>query len=162
MEGIKSALGKVGVRTSTEDKDTIFGILKQEHRQVLSNLQQILSSNQINTDLFSQTVDALNAHMKGEEEILYPRLEDNASTRRLAFMSYEEHNIAKQLVSNMSVASTDIDRWIARVTLLNNILNNHINMEESEVFPKAKDVLYAQTENEMKTQYLNRKQTATA
>ncbi len=159
MENIKSALSKVGVKAGAEeDKDSLFGVLKQEHRQVQSNLQQILDSNQMNAELFSQTVDALNAHMRGEEEVLYPRMEDNPATRRLAFMSYDEHNIAKQLVSNMSTVSTDIDRWIARVTLLNNILNSHISMEETQVFPKAKEVLYAQTELDMRNQYLTRKQ----
>lgn len=160
MEEIKSALGKAGLKSSNEDKDSMFGILRQEHRQVQSNLQQILGANQMNQTLLLQTINALSAHMKGEEEILYPRLEDNPSTRRLAFMAYDEHNLAKQLISNMTLASTDIDRWIARVTVLNNILNSHINMEENEIFPKAKEVLYAQTETEMRTRYLSEKQTA--
>jgi len=161
LEEIKSAFGRVGIGSGAdEDKDTIFGILKQEHKLVQDNLQQILNSNQLNDDLFQQTVNALNAHMRGEEELLYPRLEDNPSTRRLAFMAYDEHNLAKQLISNMSVASTDIDRWIARVTLLNNILNNHISMEEKEVFPKAKEVLYAQTESEIRARYMSQRQPA--
>ncbi len=161
MEEIKSAFGKVGIRSgSDEDKDTIFGILKQEHKLVQDNLQQILNGNQLNEELFQQTVDALNAHMRGEEELLYPRLEDNPNTRRLAFMAYDEHNLAKQLISTMSVASNDIDRWIAKVTLLNNILNSHINMEEKEVFPKAKEVLYAQTESEIRARYMSQRQPA--
>lgn len=159
LEEIKSAFGKVGIGSGAdEEKDTIFGILKQEHKLVQDNLHQILSSNQLNDSLFQQTVDALNAHMKGEEELLYPRLEDNPNTRRLAFMAYDEHNLAKQLISTMSTTSTDIDRWIARVTLLNNILNNHIDMEEREVFPKAKEVLYAQTESDIRSRYLSQRQ----
>jgi hemerythrin superfamily protein len=74
LEEIKSALGKAGLKSSNEDKDSMFGILRQEHRQVQSNLQQIMGANQMNQTLLLQTINALSAHMKGEEEILYPRL----------------------------------------------------------------------------------------
>ena len=156
LEQIKSALGM----TSTEDKDNIFGILKQEHAQVRQNLQRILDANKPMDDLFSQTANVLNAHMRGEEEYLYPRLEDNATTRQMAFVSYEEHNIAKQLLNNMGMAS-DSDRWMAKVRVLYTVINNHIYVEENQVFPKAKEVLFQQTEQEIRTQYLNQRATPT-
>ena len=148
MEEIKSALG-----LKTEDKDSLFGILKQEHTEVKSNLQRILSDNRPNTELFGQTIEALNRHMKGEEDYLYPRLEDNPSTRQMAFAAYEEHNIAKQLVANMGMA-TDNDRWMAKVRVLFTVLDAHIDVEEKQVFPRAKEVLYDQTEREIRNQYV--------
>jgi hemerythrin superfamily protein len=156
LEEIKSALGM-----HTEDKDSFFNILKQEHAQIKQNLKRILDANNPMTDLFSQTVNALNAHMKGEEEYLYPRLEDNASTRQMAFVSYEEHNISKQLLNNMELA-TDNDRWMAKVRVLYTVLKHHIDVEESEVFPRAKDVLFEQTEREIRKQYITQKTIPTA
>ena len=156
MEEIKSALGM-----HTEDKDSFFNVLKQEHGLIKQNLKRILDANNPMIDLFSQTVNALNAHMKGEEEYLYPRLEDNAKTRQMAFVSYEEHSIIKQLVNGMGMA-TDNDRWMARVRVLYTVLKQHIDVEESDVFPRAKDVLFEQTEHEIRKQYTAQKTTPAA
>jgi hemerythrin superfamily protein len=90
--------------------------------------------------------------MKGEGDYLYPRLEDNPSTRQMAFASYEEHNIAKGLIINMGMA-TDNDRWMARVRVLYKVLDAHIDAEERQLFPRAKEVLYDQTEREIRSQY---------
>ncbi len=128
-------------KSDQEDKDSIFGILRQEHAQVRQNLERIVQTNQPLNDLFNQTAAALTAHMRGEEEYLYPRLGDNANTRLMAFQSYEKHNLAKQLLNSMSTAA-DSERWMAKVRVLYTIINNHITVEENQVFPKAKEVLF--------------------
>jgi hemerythrin superfamily protein len=71
----------------------------------------------------------------------------------MAFVSYEEHNLAKQLISNMGMAS-DNDRWMAKVRVLYSIIAGHVDVEEKQVFPRAKEVLYDQTENEIRSQYM--------
>ncbi len=117
-----------------------------------ANLQKILSAKRPNMDLFSP-VDALNSHMKGEEDYLYLRLEDNPTTRQMAFASYEEYNIVKGLISNMGMA-TDNDRWMAKVRVLYTVIDAHIDVEEKQVFLRAKDLLYDQTEREIRNQYI--------
>lgn len=153
MQEIKSALGM------GQGEDTgIFGTLKNEHRQVKQNLQQILNENRQLMDVYTQTIDALSMHLAGEERLIYPKLEDNASTRRMALQSYEEHNIAKQLISDMSSVSTDTERWLAKVRVLNDVVSHHIDVEENQVFPRAKEILSIEQQSQLKQQYLSTKE----
>jgi len=155
LEQLKAALGL----RNQEDPNSFFNILKREHEMVIRNVQRITESNQPLTDLFKDIDNALSTHMEGEEELLYPKLE-NSPNRQMAFMSYEEHNLIKQLLNSINSSTTDPDRWIAKVRVLEIILNNHINFEENQVFPKAKEVMFQQSETALRNQYLNKKENA--
>ncbi len=150
MEQIKSALG-MGERAGT-----IFEMLMDEHRQVKENLERIINNQNPTSTAFSQTIDALNLHMQGEEMLLYPRLENNATTRRLALKSYEAHNAAKQLINNISSATVD-DRMTAKIEVLNDLISKHIDEEENTVFPMARNVIPNNEALEIARQYRSQK-----
>ena len=152
MEKLKIALGL----RNQEDPNSFFSILKNEHLMVARNVRQITQSNQPLTDLYNDTANALSTHMQGEEELLYPKLEDSPN-RQMAFMSYQEHDLIKQLLNSINSSTTDSDRWIAKVRVLEIVLNNHINFEENQVFPKAKEVMFQQSETLLRNQYQTKK-----
>jgi hemerythrin superfamily protein len=115
-------------------------MLKAEHRQIKASLQEILSSGRIMQDVFSQTATALEIHMKGEEELLYPKLEQSNSTRAYAVKSREEHNFARMAIKDINSSAAD-ERWMAKVSLLYDVVSHHISVEESDVFPAARKIL---------------------
>jgi len=147
LERLRSAL-----HLNSEDPNSFFSILKREHAMVKDSLERILNARTPMRDLFAQTASSLDTHMRGEEELLYPKLKERVDTRQMAFRAYEEHDIGKRLVAEINT-STDGDQWLARVRVLLNTLKSHIDFEEDEVFPRAKDILYQISESNLRSQY---------
>lgn len=159
MEQIKSPLCSLenALGMSRDNPNSFLEILEQEHDLIRRNLEGILNATCPLIELFKEIEGVLNKHMKGEEDLLYPKLEDNNATRQIAFLLYEEHNALKQLLAGMPAASADADRWIAKIRLLNKILTDHVNFEETIVFPKAKEILGQGPEASMREKYENEK-----
>lgn len=78
-----------------EDKTSIFSILRHEHDILKANFKQFINQNTTRTDVFMQTKDALDSHMRGKETVLYPLLEGKPNMRSIALASKEEHDLAR-------------------------------------------------------------------
>lgn len=103
----------------------------------------------------SPIINALNLHMRGEEMLLYSRLENNATTHEMALKSFEAHNVAKQLLNDLGSAQSD-DRVIAKIEELNDIVTQHVD-EEEKSFPMAKNIISDNEAMEIARQYRNLK-----
>ncbi len=134
MEQIRTVFGRGAPEGS------IYDILKIEHRQIKASLQEIIDSDRVQKDIFAQTVSALKLHMKGEETLLYPRIERYTNTRMIALKSFEEHHLIRLAIKDINAAASE-DRWIAKISVLYEAINRHVDQEESEVFPNARKVL---------------------
>jgi len=134
MEQLRSAFGRGAPEGS------IYDILKTEHRQIKASLAEIINSGRVQKDVFAQTIAALEMHMKGEENLFYPRLERSTYTRMWALKAYEEHHLARMSINDMNAAPAD-ERWLAKIRVLYDILNRHIDEEENDIFPGARRVL---------------------
>ena len=138
----------------SEQKGSIYDILKSEHIWVKQQFQQIISKRDM--ALFSQTLGPLTKHMSGEEAVFYPKLEANAGTMVLALKLYEAHNAGKDLVGKMKFTQAD-DKWLAQVELLSDMLAGHIADEETNVFPAAKKFISEKEAMDIGRIYQNRK-----
>jgi hemerythrin-like domain-containing protein len=83
---------------------------------------------------------ALQLHMAGEEKLLYPRLENNAETKTITLESYEEHDISRKIIQDIDDTS-DTDAKFAKVKVLSEVIDMHVEEEEDELFKKSKRVL---------------------
>jgi len=137
----------------SEQKGSIYEILKSEHNWVKETFQQII--NKRDKALFSQALGPLTKHMSGEEELFYPKLEANSNTKVLALKLYEAHNAGKDLVGKMNSTQAD-DKWLAQVELLSDMLAGHIADEETNVFPAAKKFISEKEAMEIGHAYQNR------
>ncbi len=131
MEKMKTAFGM------GSPEGGIYDILKSEHRQVKASLMEIINSGRVMKDVFSQTVTALDQHLKGEESLLYPRLDRISDTRMMAIKAYEEHHLSRLVITDINSAPED-EKWLVKVQVLYDILDRHIDMEENHMFPMAK------------------------
>lgn len=122
--------------------ENIVEILKNEHNLVRSNLKKVLDGNNVDQEVISQTASAALNHFTGEEKLVFPKFESMPETRRLTFALYEEHGVARKLISEIASSSTaDVDRWLARVKVLDDLTGAHFRDEEEVVFPKAQELL---------------------
>jgi hemerythrin superfamily protein len=135
--------------------ENIVEILKSEHNLVRTNLKTVLDGNTVNQDIISQTASAALNHFNGEEKLVFPKFESMPETRRLTFALLEEHGVARKLISDLASGSLDDDRWLAKVKVLDDLVNAHFKDEEDVIFPKAQELLNAQALEDIGRRYNN-------
>jgi hemerythrin-like domain-containing protein len=135
--------------------ENIVEILKSEHNLVRRNLKKVLAKNIVDQEVISQTASAALNHFNGEEKLVFPQFESMPETRRLTFALFEEHGVARKLISDLESGSLDADRWLAKVKVLDDLINAHFKDEEDVVFPKAQELLNAQALEDIGRRYNN-------
>jgi hemerythrin superfamily protein len=121
-------------------------MLKADHKQIKSLFRKFeqAGDNATSTkgDLVDQILEALTVHTYIENEGMYPDvrallpdLEDDI------LESLEEHHVADVLCIELATMSPDDERFDAKVTVLIENVEHHIEEEEDEWFPKVREEL---------------------
>jgi hemerythrin-like domain-containing protein len=119
-----------------------FELLKADHKKVaeLFDLMETASGKR-KLDVFRRIKSELEVHTHIEETILYPALERPEETHDLTLEAYEEHNVVKTLLAELSGAKSANDEWQAKAKVLRENVEHHVEEEENELFDKADDAL---------------------
>ncbi|HET9442263.1 MAG TPA: hemerythrin domain-containing protein [Acidimicrobiales bacterium] len=81
----------------------------------------------------------LQVHTTIEEEIFYPWAQDlNEEIHEIITEGYEEHNVAKQLLAEITSMTPNTEDWAAKVTVLMENVEHHAEEEETDLFPKLR------------------------
>ena len=119
-------------------------ILHQEHELVLALFDQIEATGddqaRTRTHLLAKLKAALGKHALEEENAIYPALRE-ANSAHDADALNGEHGYVKTFLyelENMDAGAAD---WLAKVRTFRAMLEEHIRMEEDEVFPALKAAL---------------------
>ncbi len=119
-----------------------FNLLKADHRKVEELFSQLESaSGQAKMRVFEQIKMELELHTHIEEKIFYPALEKPKQTHELTLEAYEEHDVVKKLLQQMSKAKSATEEWEAQAKVLQENVEHHVEEEENELFPKAEAAL---------------------
>ena len=123
----------------------VFNLLKKDHKEVKQLFKKIEKSSDSavkqREKTFQQIVKELDIHTQVEEQIVYPRLKEIKQFKDLIGEAYEEHHVAKQLIKEIEALSADNEQWKAKVSVLKEIIEHHVEEEEKELFPKAQKAL---------------------
>lgn len=123
----------------------IYELLKKDHETVASLFDKLEETAEDEADererLFAEIDRELTIHAEIEESIFYPALKNAEKTHDEVMEAIEEHQIVKQLMAEMQDLGTEDDQWEAKLTVLREIVEHHVEEEENEMFPKAKKVL---------------------
>lgn len=117
-------------------------LIKQDHKRLKKLLEETLEAQ--GTDRESR-MDHLRtelvAHERMEEEVFYPRLRHEQKAREEVLEGYEEHHVADVLLDELLEVPAETDLWKAKVKVLKENVEHHMDEEESELFKKARSVL---------------------
>ncbi len=80
----------------------------------------------------------LTVHTQVEEEIFYPAARDILDEEDLIDEAVVEHASAKDLIAQLAEMSPDDDLYDAKVKVLSELIEHHVEEEEDEMFPKLK------------------------
>lgn len=122
-----------------------FTLLKTDHKKVAGILEKIDTTTErgvkTREDLFTQLKNELDIHAEIEETIFYPALEKHEESRDITLEGIEEHRIVKQLLAELDAMAKDDEIWTAKMTVLKESIEHHVEEEEGEMFTKARKAL---------------------
>ena len=121
-----------------------FSLLKADHRKVEELFERLEATDgKQKLNVFAEIKTELDLHAHIEEKIFYPALEKPKQTHDLTLEAYEEHDVVKKLLRELSRAKTANEEWEAKAKVLQENVEHHVEEEENELFTKASSVLSA-------------------
>jgi len=88
--------------------------------------------------LAEQICDMLTVHATIEEEIFYPAAREAEVESDLLDEAEVEHASAKDLIAQIKAMGPDEELYDAKVKVLGEYINHHVQEEEGEMFPKCR------------------------
>jgi hemerythrin superfamily protein len=82
---------------------------------------------------------ALTVHAAIEEEIFYPAVREAIAEPDLMDEALVEHAGAKELIAQLREMDSEDELFDAKVTVLGEQIDHHVEEEEGEMFPRAKE-----------------------
>jgi hemerythrin-like domain-containing protein len=139
--------------------------LHEEHervRKILSDLSET-TTNAVKTrpKLLEQLRELLLPHMAAEKKAFYkPLRKADADPEQLVTVleAYEEHRHAKEALRRLEKADPESAVFTARLSVLKELVEHHIEEEESKVFDVAIHLVGPEALEEMQTDYERREQ----
>ena len=113
-------------------------MLKQQHREVEKLFKQLEAAKSANprTKTFNEIADALAVHATIEERHFYPGVKER-QTEEILLESVEEHLEIKRAIADLLEMDADEDEFMAKVKVLQEDVEHHVEEEEDELFPKV-------------------------
>jgi hemerythrin-like domain-containing protein len=127
----------------------LFDLLRKDHDQVKAVLTKLINSRasaKTRQSGLERLTSLLMPHMRAEESLLYPQLVERGS-EDLGLEAMEEHRVARRVLDELRETAPEEPIWKARCTVLSELLNHHIEEEESDVF-EAVDDSFSQDEQQ--------------
>jgi hemerythrin superfamily protein len=128
-------------------------LLKKQHRSVekLFKKAQNTEDPRGRRQLMEQIASELQMHTKIEEEIFYPAVRETGTSKASEMVdeAFEEHHVVKLVLEELPKVDPEDERFEAKMTVLSELVEHHVEEEEGEMFPMAEKKLGAQRIKEL-------------
>ena len=118
--------------------------LKAEHQATLAIFDKIEATGDeqswIRSHLLAKLKYALDKHAHQEENVIYPALRESNNAHDADALN-SEHGYIKTYLYELESTPNDSPEWLARARDFRSMIQEHMRMEEDEVFPKFRNSL---------------------
>jgi len=134
----------------------VFATLAEQHREAGTLLKRAASATEPakRRDLWSTLRRELLSHERGELATVYPAIEGHAATRDIALRHSDEAETLEAAISDIDRAGFDSPEWPALIQRLVTLVQQHVDEEEHEFFPRAQEALGKDTARDLEEPYL--------
>jgi hemerythrin-like domain-containing protein len=119
-------------------------LLKDDHDKVKKIMNDLDSTTErgvkTRQELFAKVRQELEVHESIEEEIFYPALKEHPKAKDLVLVAYEEHHVVDTVMAEIAEVPFEDETWGAKLTVMKENVEHHIEEEEGEMFPQARQV----------------------
>ena len=132
-------------------------LLKRQHREVEGLFGKIKKAKKADERqaLLDQIDEKLRGHMLIEETIFYPAVSEDVSAKKIQDMvaeSYEEHHVVQLVLDELPQVDLEDERFEAKMTVLEELIQHHVEEEEETMFPAAEKAMDADVLKELAEQ----------
>ncbi len=154
-EMLSKGMGAVkGVKARFEGLTGVFKTLAEQHGQVTALLLRVKSSADKRAELWPKIRIELLSHEKGELREVFPALRDDAQTRPMAEQHDREAGELESQIQRIDALGFDSPNWEPEFNRLVELVKQHVDEEESSIFPKAQEVLGKDRAREMEPRFM--------
>jgi hemerythrin-like domain-containing protein len=126
----------------TEGEMKATELLEQQHRAVEKLFKRALRADdpEGRRKLCEALTEAIRIHTSLEEEIFYPAYRQEADSKKaekLVLEAYEEHHVVELVLNELPDLDPDAENFEAKLTVLQELVDHHVEIEEDEMFPAA-------------------------
>lgn len=134
----KSGASSSADRASTMDA---IALLKHQHREVEALFEELESHDESvdKVAIFKEIADSLAMHASIEEMHFYPAVREKR-TEDILLESLEEHLGIKRVIADLLKTSGSEDTFSAKLKVLQEQVEHHVEEEEQDLFPKVKKI----------------------
>lgn len=127
---------------------TIYELLRRDHRHVdhlFKRIEKALDREDLSEvpELFDELKTELTAHSKAEQEVFYQPIKVLARTeegKEYTWEGDEEHHVIRLLLNELSRLPFRSQEWAAKIKVLCEVVEHHVQEEESEIFNEGKKI----------------------
>jgi hemerythrin superfamily protein len=136
----------------------VVDLIEKDHREVEQLFADFAASN--NPGIAERICVELTKHTFGEERAVYPVIAERLTDgKNLSKEAVNEHKEARQLIGRIR-NTTDAAHLSELMTELKTAVQHHVQEEETEMLPQARQQLQADELEEMGRKFEQAKQTA--
>ena len=130
-------------KTTGASADNAITLLTDDHKKVkklFKDFEKIKEKGEASDKeaLVEQICTELTVHAEIEEEVFYPAAREAIDDDDMMNEAEVEHASAKDLIEQLQAIDSSDPTYDAKVTVLGEYVNHHIEEEEKEMFPKVK------------------------
>jgi hypothetical protein len=118
-------------------------LLKSQHREVEDLFAKIEAigdrAAKTRAALFEELAVKIEAHAEIEEQRFYP--EGRSVDKDMTLEAYEEHGVVRDVIEKIKAVEPTDETFMAKVTVLKEMIEHHVEEEEGEFFPKLRKAL---------------------
>jgi hemerythrin-like domain-containing protein len=121
-----------------------ISMLRADHDKVKKLLDELETTTErgvkTRAELFATIKGELTIHEVIEEEIFYPALKSHPKAEDIVLEGYEEHHVVDLLMGELEDLDVADEKWGAKAIVMKENIEHHIEEEEGEMFPQARQV----------------------
>lgn len=122
-------------------------LLKQDHEKVKALFAQLAETTsrakKTRSKLMDQIGEELRIHSEVEEKVFYPAFREagKKNEESMFYEATEEHKaVNQQVLPDLESSDVDSEAFTGRARVLREMVEHHVQEEENELFPKARQL----------------------
>jgi hemerythrin superfamily protein len=147
--------------SQTENSGDIIDLILEDHK-ALKKLIKVLKDSEADIGekyaAFGEFAPLLTLHSKPEEQTLYVDMKEDEELRTEGYEGDVEHALAEQLMLDAQGTTDNEDLWKAKVKVLAELVEHHIEEEEEEMLPEYRKSSEPQKRLELGERFLQIKE----
>lgn len=139
----------------------IYKTLKQEHdrhREMLETIADTTGDSETRRETWQAFYTEVSAHAAAEEEAFYSKLIAKEDGQPEGRHSIAEHKQLDDIMTELNEMDMSSPGWLTRFKTLKHEYEHHMDEEENDIFPVAKETIGRDTDGEIGEKFEIRKE----